>query len=160
MTIYNISFPTGFDVADSVLVPPVAGADGKWYFSVYGKKAAGSPALTYLCRWGFGMTEVEFVTLDVYTTARGAPTVGPGGARLWLFGFNTGKRLIVQLCPDWAPPAWMGIDPRVDALVSQNAALHQRIVELETALGNVRAGGLDAGDREALDRVRELLRIK
>lgn len=38
-------------------------------------------------------------------------------------------------------------------------ALNQKVIELETALGNVSAGGLDAKDREALDRLIDMLRI-
>ena len=160
--VYDITFPAGFDVADAVLVPPVPSADGKWYFSVYGKVNSSAPALTYLCRWGPGMAQVEFVPLDVYTHARGAPAVGIGGARLWLFGFDTGKRLIVQLTEGWAPPAWLGTDPRVDTLVSQVAVLQLQLVEVQTALGNVSGGGLtdeQAADLVWLKALRRLLSV-
>jgi hypothetical protein len=38
-------------------------------------------------------------------------------------------------------------------------ALEQRIVAIETALANISQGGLDAKDREALDRLRTMLRL-
>lgn len=160
MTTYDIAFPDSYDVADAVLVPPIPGADGKWYFSVYAKKNKDSPALTYLCRWGPGMTEVEFVDLERYTTARGAPAVGPGGARLWLFGFDQGKRLIVQLCPDWSPPAWMNGSAAIAALNQRITELEQDVAGLWTVLGGAGAGLTEeqAADLAWVGKLRRALR--
>jgi len=55
--------------------------------------------------------------------------------------------------------------PGIDApwsmglLVARIDALNQKVIELETALGYVSAGGMDAKDREALDRLIDMLRI-
>lgn len=56
-----------------------------------------------------------------------------------------------------------GVDPRVDALVSQIGAQGQQLTAIETALGNIGTGeGLSQIDREALDwlaALRAVLRI-
>lgn len=154
--IYEVKFPPGFDALDGVQPNPVPAADGRSYFTVYGKQD-GTAAKAYMCRWAPDMLVAEFLTLEQYTAARGAPAVGPGGQHLWLWSFDTGKRLFVQIVPDWAPPAWMtpGADPRVDALVSQLGALSQQVTAIETALAN--ASALDPEDREALDRLRRMI---
>lgn len=48
--------------------------------------------------------------------------------------------------------------PLLSVLESRILALETQVVELQNALGNLGSVGLDAGDREALDRLRELLR--
>ena len=37
--------------------------------------------------------------------------------------------------------------------------IEQRLTAIETALANISQGGLDAADREALDRLRAMLRL-
>ena len=101
MTIYEVRFPPGFDALNGVQPNPVPGLDGRWYFTIYGKVNKDAPALSYMCRWAPGMDVAEFLTLEQYTTARGAPAIGPGGQHLWLWSFDTGKRLLVQIIPDW-----------------------------------------------------------
>lgn len=99
--VYDIPFPAGFDLADSVQPEPVMSSDGHWYFTAYGKMQKGAPALTYMCRWTIGQAVVEFVTLEAYTSARGSPA--SDGARLWLMAHDAGKRLRLQVVPDWTP---------------------------------------------------------
>lgn len=99
--IFDIPFPIGFDLADSVQPEPVMSADGHWYFTVYGKMRKGAPALTYMCCWAIGQSVVEFVTLEAYTSARGSPA--SDGAQLWLMAHDAGKRLRLQLVPGWMP---------------------------------------------------------
>lgn len=143
MTIYEVKFPAGFDVADSVQPNPVPGADGLWYFTVYGKQD-GAPAKTHMCRWGPNSVAVEFLTLERYTTARGAPAVGALGKGLWLWSFDTGKKLFVQSVPDWTPPVWMVND------------LAARVVALEARAAG---GTLSERHAKALDALCRLMGI-
>lgn len=154
--ISEIKFLAGFDIADAVLVNPVPGADGCWYFSVYGKASATAPALSYMCRWKPGMIEAEFVPLELYTRFRGAPAVGALGQHLWLFSFDTGKHLFVQSVPDWAPPAWMAGGTQgpqgVPGPQGPQGVPGPPGPQGEPGSG----GGLDADDRETLNWIKVL----
>ncbi len=86
---------------------------------------------------------------------RGGCVIGHGGA-LWV---------ATALQPIGVPfvtetgfqGVWCRI-PGVDAPWSLSG-IELRIAAIETALGNLVSGSLDTGDREALNRLRELLRI-
>lgn len=151
--IYEVKFPPGLDIADSVLTPPVPAADGCWYFSIYGK--LNSPdAKAYCYRWTLGMALAEPLTLEEYTRKRGTLAVGVQGQHLWQWSFREDKTLIVQIVPDWAPPAWMTPGAALEAHI---AAIDVRLTKIEAALGNASAPALDPKDREALDRLRRML---
>lgn len=109
MPVYDLTFPDGFDLSDLVQPEPVMSADGRWYFTVYGKLSRGAPAKTYVCRWKIGQPIVEFVTLATYCSARGSPA--SDGNRLWLMAHDSGKRLCIQTVPDWTPPPGGGHAP-------------------------------------------------
>jgi len=85
-----------------------------------------------------------------------ATTMIPKGVA---YATETGYQGMRCRIPGVDDPWSAGTDPRYDALASQLGALGQRITAIETALGNVVSGGLEAADREALDRLRALLRI-
>lgn len=158
----NIPYPANFGAVDSVQHEPIGSGPEcgyKWYFAVFGKlnvKDPNCPALQYVFRWLPGDPVAELVPLERYTTARGSLGVGSGGKGLWIFGHDEGKKQAIQPVPGWTPPLWMRAADDVAALRAQVEGLQRQIVEL-TQIGG---GGLSAGDRLALNRLKVLAGIE
>jgi hypothetical protein len=151
--IYDIPFPIGFDLANSVQPEPVYGADGSWYFTVYGRIQKDAPALTYMCRWKIGQAVVEFVPLEAYTNARGSPA--SDGARLWLMSHDAGKRLRLQTVDGWQSPT-LALEAQIAALTVLVAQLQQTIAALPpTTTGPTvvipAQGGAEGGEIQLAD---------
>lgn len=89
---------------------------------------------------------MEEVALTPFCTGKGSMNLGG-----WWVA-STGKEWFNGAIPGFAPIVG-GKDARVDALISQIAALGQQV----TALGN--AGALDPKDRTALDKLRAFLGV-
>lgn len=92
----------------------------------------------------------------------GSAVIGHGGALL------VATSLIIPGVPKVTKTGFVGCwirEPNVDETWSLSAieeslsSIEDRMVAIETALGNLTSGGLDAADREALDRLRVLLRL-
>lgn len=134
MATYDLTFPSGFDLADSVQPEPfMSGSDDKWYFTVYGKMHSGDPALSYVCRWKPGQAVVEFVPLEIYTSARGSPA--SDGARLWFMAHDKNKHLRLETVPDWTPAGGYAMAPggSVRVFVDQDGFDDRRIIDLAAA---------------------------
>lgn len=86
----------------------------------------------------------------------GSAVIGSGGNMI------VATSLIIPGVPKVTTTGFVGCWIRemgIDAPYPTLGALEQRLTAIETALGNLGSVGLEAGDREALDRLRELLRI-
>lgn len=92
----------------------------------------------------------------------GSAVIGQGGALL------VATSLIIPGVPKVTKTGFQGCwirEPNVDepwslsAIEESLSSIEDRMVAIETALGNLTSGGLDAADREALDRLRVLLRL-
>lgn len=153
MTTYEVKFPSGFDLADLVQptqVPSGQSCGYRWYFAAYGKLRVGDPARQYVFRWGTGDPVAERIVMEHDTTARGSLAVGAGGLGLWLMAHDAGKKVVLQQVPGWEPPDWMRPSKDYEAEI---AALRRELEARPTG------GGMDAGDREALNRLRDMIGI-
>ena len=109
----EVPLPAGFVRFNSVQPEPQLGADGYWYFVVYGHPAGVAESAQYLFRWRPGMT-AEVVGLQDETNARGSLAVHSAGGQMWSWdGSGSYPRLVVQSVPDFVPAP---LDSRVDAL--------------------------------------------
>lgn len=138
-----IEFPPRFVRFNSVQPDPVLGADGWWYFVVYGHPDGESESKQYLFRWRPNAV-AKLVELPAETNARGSIGVHAAGAALFSWeGSGSDPQLICQEIADFTPAP---LDSRVDALL-------ERVGRLET---HASAAGLSAQDVEALRRLRAL----
>lgn len=124
--------------------------------------ANGVPHMSF-CGWNearlFGFWVVRGANMEnvpLFPFCTGGGTINLNG--WWVAAM--GKEWFNGPIPGFAPVVG-GHDARVDALISQIAAMNQTIVALETALGNVGAENapLDPKDRTALDRLETFLMI-
>jgi hypothetical protein len=101
---------------------------------------------------------IREIKLDPVPSMR--PTLYADPSGLYCIGGFDGdkKHILVWYIDDYKTVFAAGVtnDPRVDALVSQFAALTQRITAIETALGNINqeTNALDPIDRKILDKAR------
>lgn len=132
--------PAGYEFYGGATVMRLADANGVPFMSC--------------CAWNaqrvFGFRifkgpNLEEVPLTPFCTGKGSMNLGG-----WWVA-STGKEWFSGSIPGFAPHPVGGHDARVDALISQIAALGQQV----TALGN--AGALDVKDRTALDKLRAML---
>jgi hypothetical protein len=101
---------------------------------------------------------VKEIKLEPQPTMRPTLYADPSGLYC-IAGFDGDKkRILIWYIDDYKTVFDVGNDPRVDALVSQIAALGQSIVALETAIGNINQepNALDLKDRDILNRYRRL----
>jgi hypothetical protein len=105
-------------------------------------------------------TGIREIKLDPVPSMR--PTLYADPSGLYCIGGFDGdkKHILIWYIDDYKTVFAAGVtnDPRVDALISQFAALTQRITAIETALGNIsqEAPTFDPKDREILNRYRRL----
>lgn len=86
----------------------------------------------------------------------GSVVIGPGG-NMWV-----ATSLIIPGAPKVTTTGFQGsfiLETGIDIPYPTLGMIDQRLTAIETALANISQGGLDAGDREALDRLRAMLRI-
>jgi len=84
-----------------------------------------------------------------------------GGGTMNLAGWwnaARGKECLNGPIPGFAPVTG-GRDARVDGVLTQLVAIELRLTAIETALGNIGAGGLNAIDTEALRRLKLFLEL-
>ncbi len=86
----------------------------------------------------------------------GGAVIGPGG-NMWIATslIIPGAKRVTTTGFQGSFILEMGIDDPYPTL----DMIGQRLTAIEAALANIGQGGLDAGDREALDRLKDLLRI-
>lgn len=127
----------------------VRSADGTWFFGVQDGTLGRVLHLT-----SAGMVDIP---LNPQPTMR--PTLYADHSGLYCIGgFDGDKKQI----PIWYIDDYHSVfqnggnDPRVDALISQTAAMNQQIAALETALANISQehSDLDPKDRTVLNRLR------
>lgn len=86
----------------------------------------------------------------------GSAVIGPGG-NMWV-----ATSLVIPGMPKVTTTGFQGsfiLEVGIDESYPTLKMIDQRLVAIETALANISQGGLDAGDREALDRLRAMLRL-
>lgn len=86
----------------------------------------------------------------------GSAVIGPGG-NMWV-----ATSLIIPNAPKVTATGFQGsfiLEQGIDDPYPTTSIIMGRIDQIESMLGNISNGGLDAGDREALDRLRAMLRI-
>lgn len=86
----------------------------------------------------------------------GSAVIGPGG-NMWV-----ATSLIIPGMPKITTTGFQGsfiLETGIDDPYPTLGMIDQRLTAIETALANLSQGGMDAGDREALDRLRAMLRI-
>ena len=109
----EIAFPPGFVRFNSVQPDPKFGADGWWYFVVYGHAEGVAESRQHLFRWKPGET-AALVPLPGETNARGSIGVHSAGAAMFSWeGSGSFPRLVAQEIVGFVPAP---LDSRVDAL--------------------------------------------
>lgn len=86
----------------------------------------------------------------------GSAVIGPGG-NMWV-----ATSLIIPGAPKVTQTGFQGsfiLETGIDDPYPTLGMIEQRLNTIESALAQVSQGGIDAGDREALDRLRAMLRI-
>jgi hypothetical protein len=141
--------------------------NGNIYFWACEQKAGKQQNLTIYREMGSTQEWQTVVTFQGTVDAdsfieRGGCVIGQGGALIVAttlqpkgvpYVTTTGFQGVRCRIPKIDEPWSMGL------IAAQVAALNQRVLVLETALANSSAGGLDAKDREALDRLIDMLRL-
>lgn len=116
----EVEFPPRFVRFNSVQPEPTLGADGWWYFVVYGHADGVAESQQHLFRWKPN-TVAERIGLAGETNARGSIGVHSAGAAVFSWdGSGSFPRLIVQDAPGLAPAP---LDSRVDILMARVAEL-------------------------------------
>jgi len=136
----------GFKFYGGATVMRLSDANGVPFMSFCGRKLSNGIFGFYICK---GPDLVE-VPLTPFCTGKGSMNLGG-----WWVAASDNDTWFNGQIPGFAPHPVGGHDARVDALISQLAAMNQQITELETALGNV--GAIDPVDRVVLDKLRALL---
>jgi hypothetical protein len=95
---------------------------------------------------------LEEVPLTPFCTGKGSMNLGG-----WWVAASDNDTWFNGPIPGFAPVT--AHDARVDALISQLAAMSQTITQIETALGNISTEVLDPKDRTALDKLRAFLNM-
>lgn len=138
----------GFDFYGGSTVMRFADAKGTPFMSCCATKHSNGVFGFYIFK-GKELTEVP---ITPFCTGRGSMNLGG-----WWVAAN-GKEFFTGQIPGFVPwPNTAALnDPRVDGLVSQFAALNQKINALETALDNIdqETGALDPKDRDVINRWR------
>ena len=154
MNIPPLVLPTGWSAMGSPAPDFIPSADGSAFYGVQAKLNGGNYVFSV---WWQKPGQVA-QRVDSGTSGQGQLR-GAGGP-LWVCRYpapGDGQLPVVIEIPQYVPFPLTTSDPRVDALVSQIAAMEQEIAALRATVANVEVGDYPAIDRELIRRLRAFL---